>query len=165
MSTSVDVDVDVAVDAGVDAGAATSRSALSAGALARLAGRLGARTDLPTPSGDDRRWVRLARTGRYEAWLIVWPPGTGLALHDHAGSAAGVAMVSGRLRERFGRGPSLHTRWWSAGDTFALEADHAHEVFSLDGADAVSIHVYSPPLGDVHFRTEQARTLTDLPPS
>lgn len=158
MSTSADVDV--VVDA--DAGAVTSRSALSASALARLAGRLGARPDLPTPPGDDRRWVRVARTSRYEAWLIVWPHGTGLALHDHAGSAAGVAMVSGRLRERFVCGPSLHTRWWSAGDTFALDADHAHEVFSLDGADAVSIHVYSPPLGDVHFRSEQARTLTDL---
>ena len=34
-------------------------------------------------------------------------------------------------------------RWWTPGDVIALEADHAHEVLSLNGTEALSVHVYS----------------------
>lgn len=131
-------------------------SPLSAGALAVMAAGLAADPATAAPAGEGRRWQRLVATDAYEAWVIAWPHGTGLALHDHAGSAAGAAMVTGRLRERYLAGATLHTRWWSAGDALALPADHAHEVLSLDGTEAVSVHVYSPPLGEVRFRAEQA---------
>ena len=129
---------------------------LSPQALAVLATRLAADPATEAPPGEGRRWRRLVATGSYEAWVIAWPHGTGLALHDHAGSAAGAAVVTGRLRERYLVGATLHTRWWSTGDALALPADHAHEVLSLDGSEAVSVHVYSPPLGEVRFRAEQA---------
>lgn len=131
-------------------------SPLSARALAAMAATLAARPTTDAPPGEGRRWQRIAATDRYEAWVIAWPHGTGLALHDHAGSVAGVAMVTGRLRERYLLDGTLHTRWWATGDALALAADHAHEVLSLDGAEAVSVHVYSPPLGEVRFRAEQA---------
>ena len=131
-------------------------SHLSARALAAMAAGLAGDPGTAAPVGEGRRWRRLVATDRYEAWVIAWPHGTGLALHDHAGSTAGVAMVSGRLRERYLASGRLHTRWWTAGDALALPADHAHEVLSLDGTEAVSVHVYSPPLGEVRFRAEQA---------
>jgi hypothetical protein len=123
-------------------------------ALAAMAVALAIDPATTPPPGEGRRWRRLVAADRYEAWVIAWPPGTGLALHDHAGSAAGVAMVAGRLRERYLADGALQTRWWRPGDAFALGADHAHEVLSLDAAEAVSVHVYSPPLGEVRFRTE-----------
>jgi hypothetical protein len=132
----------------------TTASHLSATALAAMAAGLASDPATAAPAGEGRRWARLLATDRYEAWVIAWPHGTGLALHDHAGSAAGAAMVTGRLRERYLVGGALHTRWWGPGESFALPADHAHEVLSLDGAEAVSVHVYSPPLGEVRFRTE-----------
>ena len=120
--------------------------------------RLAAAPTTAAPPGDGRRWERLAANDQYEAWVIAWPHGTGLPLHDHAGSTAGVAMVEGRLRERYLVDDALHTRWWTPGDVIALEADHAHEVLSLNGTEALSVHVYSPPLGEVRFRAEQAPT-------
>jgi hypothetical protein len=131
-------------------------SALSARALAAIAAGLASAPTTSAPPGDGRRWERLVANDQYEAWVIAWPHGTGLPLHDHAGSTAGVAMVEGRLRERYLVDDALHTRWWTPGDVIALEADHAHEVFSLNGTQAVSVHVYSPPLGEVRFRAEQA---------
>ena len=88
-------------------------AAVGAGAR-RMAAGLAADAATEAPAGEGRRWRRLVATDRYEAWVIAWPHGTGLALHDHAGSAAGVAMVAGRLRERYLVGQDLHTRWWTA---------------------------------------------------
>ena len=45
------------------------------------------------PSGTGRRWVRLLGTRSYDAWVIGWPPGTGLDLHDHGESSAAVGVV------------------------------------------------------------------------
>src|SRR3954454_15690597 len=40
------------------------------------------------PVGVTRRWAYVIETDRYEAIVIAWPSGTGLAMHDHGGSAA-----------------------------------------------------------------------------
>lgn len=109
---------------------------------------------VPEP-GRTRRWALLYRDGSLEAWVIAWPTGSGLDLHDHDGSRAGVRVLSGRLRERFGDGAAgLDVRWWDEGDRYDLPSDHVHEVFNLDGVEAVSLHVYAPPLGDVRFRLD-----------
>lgn len=104
--------------------------------------------------GRCRRWALLYRDRTVEAWAIAWPAGSGLDLHDHDGSAAGVRLVAGRLRERFVDDDDLIVRWWNEGDRYDLPGDHVHEVVNVDGAEAVSIHVYSPPLGDIRFRQE-----------
>jgi quercetin dioxygenase-like cupin family protein len=90
-------------------------------------------------------------------------------MHDHAGSLAAVHMVAGRLQERYltsGGGsdtPSIETRWLEAGDTLQLPHDHNHEMINLDSEEAVSIHVYSPPLKDTDFRVDAEITLVTVP--
>ena len=48
----------------------------------------------------------------------------------------------------------MTVRWWNEGDRYDLPRDHVHEVVNVDGDEAVSIHVYSPPLGDIRFRLD-----------
>lgn len=137
---------------------APAASPLSARALAHLARAVALRA--PTtilPAGDHRRWALVEETSTYQAWMIAWPAGTGLELHDHDESAAGVYMVAGRLQERFlGIDGRLHPRVWTPGSTYELAADHVHEVVNAGEHEAISVHVYSPRLRDVRFRTEAA---------
>ena len=107
-------------------------------------------------AGDTRRWRYVVRTDRYEAVAIAWPAGTGLRMHDHDGSAAAIHVVGGRLRERYiDAGGVTRLRWLEGGTTTKLPSDHVHEVINLDDAEVVSLHVYSPPLGDTSFRTDK----------
>ena len=50
-------------------------------------------------SPDERQYALLASTDVYDAWLIYWPPGTGLEPHDHGGSSGAFAVVTGTLDE------------------------------------------------------------------
>jgi len=104
--------------------------------------------------GCERRWAPIAVTDAYSAWVIAWPAGTGLGLHDHDGSAAAVHVVAGSLRERFVLGDGLAVRWLDAGATTLLPSDHVHEVVNVGAAEAISVHVYSPPLLDTSFRDD-----------
>ena len=106
------------------------------------------------PPGAGRRWGIAAATESYEAWVIAWPAGTGLAMHDHGGSRAAVRIVSGRLRERFQEGGDVHVRWLEVGDEYVLSGDHVHEVINLNDTEAISVHVYSPPVADMGFRVD-----------
>jgi cysteine dioxygenase len=130
--------------------------------LADIAAGLGrsAIADL-VPVGNTRRWTYVIENDRYEAIVIAWPSGTGLAMHDHSGSVAAVHVVNGRLRERYvdadGR---VKIRWLSAGETIGLSSTHVHEVINLDDDEVVSVHVYSPPLRDDSFRTDKEIDIT-----
>ncbi|MCU1502603.1 MAG: hypothetical protein JWM12_1957 [Ilumatobacteraceae bacterium] len=107
------------------------------------------------PPGSTRRWAPLAATEAYSAWVIAWPAGTGLGMHDHDGCAAAVQVVSGRLRERHAvcdRG--VEVRWLEEGATTMLPPEHVHEVVNVGAVEAVSVHVYSPPLLDTAFRDD-----------
>jgi hypothetical protein len=106
------------------------------------------------PPGGDRRWAAIATTDSYSAWVIAWPAGTGLGWHDHAGSAAAVRVVSGVLRERYVDGDSVAARWLVDGPVYPLGRDHRHEVVNVGDVEAVSVHVYSPPLADTAFRDD-----------
>ncbi len=106
------------------------------------------------PAGDCRRWALIASTDAYSAWVIAWPSGTGLGLHDHNGSAAAIRVVTGQLRERFVSGDELTTRWLDAGTQHVLAADHHHEMINVGSVEAISVHVYSPPLRDTTFRDD-----------
>lgn len=108
-------------------------------------------------TGVGRRWALLQRDDDMEAWIIAWPAGTGLGLHDHAGSGAGIHIVAGRLRERYvGADGDLVVRWWHGGSQYDLPGDHVHEVINVDSDEAISVHVYSPPVGDLRFREDMA---------
>ena len=106
------------------------------------------------PAGDCRRWALIASTDAYSAWVIAWPGGTGLGLHDHDGSAAAIRVVTGRLRERYVAGDELTTRWLDAGTRQLLVGDHRHEMINVGSVEAISVHVYSPPLRDTTFRDD-----------
>ena len=104
--------------------------------------------------GACRRWALIAANDSYSAWVIAWPAGTGLAMHDHDGSAAAVRVVSGVLRERYVVGDGLAVRWLDGSTPHVLAPDHRHEVVNVGDVEAVSVHVYSPPLGDTSFRDD-----------
>jgi hypothetical protein len=112
----------------------------------------GAQLDQVGP-GDHRRWVQLAATDEYDAWLIAWPVGSGLPLHDHGGSSAAVHIVVGELEERhrtrFER--TLRTRSLGVGDSITFGAEHVHALENMGAVEALSVHVYSPPLGVMAF--------------
>jgi hypothetical protein len=109
------------------------------------------------PPGTERRWVRLLGTRSYDAWLIGWPPGTGLDLHDHGESSAAVCVVAGALDERQ---PAAHApggavvRRLIAGDAIAFGSAHVHSMCNTRDSEALSVHVYSPPLSTMTFFEE-----------
>lgn len=75
-----------------------------------------------------RHYARLLETEADEAWLIVWPAASDLELHDHGGSEGVFHLVEG------------------AGDTRRVAPTTVHRVWNAGPEDALSVHVYSPPL-------------------
>src|SRR5690348_3260642 len=73
---------------------------LDARELRRLARRMSARATWEgLDSVVERSWRLLARTDMYDAWLIAWPAGGAIELHDHGGSSGAIVVVSGALTE------------------------------------------------------------------
>ena len=116
-----------------------------------------------TPPGAGRCYELRYADDDAEAWLIAWPAGTGLAVHDHSGSEAVVHVVRGHLRERYAVAGTdgLQTRWLDHGKRVRLPTDHAHEIANDTTGLAVSLHVYSPRLGPLGFRCDDG-TDTEL---
>ena len=136
-------------------GAPTTTDRLDDEALAMIADGLA--TADPTAflhPGRRRRWAQIASNDTYSAWVIAWPAGTGLAMHDHDGSSAAVRVVSGILRERYVTGDGIAVRWLDEGSPHVLPGDHRHEVVNVGDVEAISVHVYSPPLVDTSFRDD-----------
>ena len=100
----------------------------------------------------ERCYELLLSTDSYDAWLIHWPPGTGIEAHDHGGSTGAFAVVSGVLDEDVDDGrshhdpPPLH-----AGESVVFRGDHVHAVVNRGDVGATSVHVYSPPLRSMAF--------------
>jgi predicted metal-dependent enzyme (double-stranded beta helix superfamily) len=105
-------------------------------------------------SPDQRQHQLLLATEAYDAWLIHWPPGTGLGAHDHGGSAGAFAVVSGSLEERTIAGRGTRVRRVTAGRSVSFDAGHVHAVANPSDVAATSVHVYSPPLRAMGFYRE-----------
>ena len=81
------------------------------------------------------------------AWVICWSEDQDTGFHDHDESAAGVAVVSGRVREeRLRVGAQPRVREASAGEVFSMPPVAIHRVLHAGDGPAVTIHAYSPPL-------------------
>jgi len=81
------------------------------------------------------------------AWVICWTEDQDTGFHDHDESAAGIAVVSGHVRdERLRLGSSPVTRELGPGSTFTVPAAAIHRVLHAGDAPSVTIHAYSPPL-------------------
>jgi predicted metal-dependent enzyme (double-stranded beta helix superfamily) len=117
-----------------------------------------ARSQQAVPPGDDdpaaARSLRLLATAFYDVWLITWPDGSGLAAHDHGGSRSVLHVVEGELVEIFADHvdrPVPTGRVLRRGDATTAGPSFVHDLANRSGADATSLHVYSPPLTDVTF--------------
>jgi predicted metal-dependent enzyme (double-stranded beta helix superfamily) len=112
----------------------------------------------------ERRWERLELTGPYEAWLITWPRGSCIDLHDHGDSTGAMAVVSGVLEEKFfsfhSRGTTrLRSRNLFAGRSVLLPADHVHGITNGSDVPALSLHVYTPRLTEMTYHELRDGTL------
>jgi mannose-6-phosphate isomerase-like protein (cupin superfamily) len=81
------------------------------------------------------------------AWVICWSEDQDTGFHDHDDSAAGITVVSGRVREdRLTLGAAPRSRELGAGTTFTVAPVAIHRVLHAGEEPAVTIHAYSPPL-------------------
>ncbi len=103
--------------------------------------------DIPTT----RRFHRVLATDAYEAWVICWPSGESLDMHDHGGSAGAFSVVSGELDEATIEAGVRVVQTFTPGETAAFGASRVHAVANRGGTVATSVHVYSPPLSSMMY--------------
>jgi hypothetical protein len=99
-----------------------------------------------------------------EVWVIHWPSGGHLQLHDHGGSAGAFSVVSGSLEEHYllrGKpfdviGNRCHLPCAGA----AFMGDYIHDVRNAGGRPATSVHAYSPPIPSMTYYQAGSHGLT-----
>src|SRR6202167_6382329 len=96
----------------------------------------------------DQRWYERLHLGpEHDIWVISWLPGQSTGFHDHGASAGAFVVATGILEEHR---PGERTRVIHPGKPRAFGPDYAHDVRNVSLAPAISIHAYSPPLGDMN---------------
>ena len=96
---------------------------------------------------DVRVYEQIFDDVRVNAWLICWSDRQDTGYHDHDGSAGGIAVIAGRVREeRLAVGGAPVVREQSAGECFSVPGSAIHRVLHTGRQPAVTIHAYSPPL-------------------
>jgi len=97
----------------------------------------------------------LMHTGpAYHALVLCWRKGQASPIHDHRGSACAVLVLRGRATETVfdmtdeGRVFECCTRELPEGFVCATQDLDIHRLANcqLDGADLITLHLYSPPL-------------------
>jgi hypothetical protein len=91
----------------------------------------------------------LWRDEHSEAWLNTWWEPRDTGFHDHGGSCVGVHVLEGRATSEalVVGGTPRRVQTYGAGESFWAPATGIHRVDHERGA--VTIHVYSPPLGEI----------------
>src|SRR5437868_7009666 len=109
-------------------------------------------------AGGGRWYEPLLETDDFEAWLLGWPVGEGIELHDHGSSSGALVVVEGRLSETYVAasdwvrpGARLRHRLLAEGELVAFGPDHIHDVVNGGDRQALSIHIYSPRLRSMTF--------------
>jgi len=96
---------------------------------------------------DQRVYEQIWSDDEANAWVICWSNDNDTGFHDHDESAAGIAVVSGRVREeRLAIGAPPRGREFVAGSIFTVPPVAIHRILHAGDGPAVTIHVYSPPL-------------------
>ena len=133
--------------------ASTSRAHLDLEAIA--AGLAATAPDVHLDDGDaTRRYSRVLATARYDAWIIRWTTAAELRLHDHGDSAGVVQVVEGELlelRASVARPRRLLSTTVRRGEQLRIRPNTVHAVSNVAAAEALSVHVYSPPLTRMTF--------------
>ncbi len=107
------------------------------------------------PTGPVQPWeVRttlLLATAAYDAYLMEWGPAAMSDAHDHDGSVGVVHVVSGTLLESSQAIESptpSPVRRLAQGDATQIPAAEFHRLFNRSNDAAVTVHVFSPPIGE-----------------
>ncbi len=114
-----------------------------------------------------RCWELVASSEVFEAWVIAWPPGGAIELHDHGDTAGAVAVVSGSLLEtrvvpHADGAVTTVTQRIGPGRITAFAGGHIHDMQNTGTAPARSVHVYAPRLRAMTFyRIEDGRLQVD----
>ncbi len=137
---------------------APERERLSTGELLVVAQSL-ARTASSWPGTEvprTRSWHTVATTDRYEAFVIAWPEGGAIELHDHGDSAGAVVVAGGSLVETV-VGHDVDgslvavSRSLDEGSHLVFGPGHVHDIVNRGPGPALSVHVYSPVLRSMTF--------------
>jgi hypothetical protein len=101
----------------------------------------------------ERTYTQLWRTAYSEAYAIGWKQAADTGFHDHDGSVGSVYVVCGTVAEEHivlrATGDWLVRVEFAAGETFRFDGAHIHRMRHAAGTVALTVHVYSPPLGRV----------------
>jgi hypothetical protein len=143
------------------AGRPARRGPLDPIALLDLAKEHAGTTDAwaePSVSLTERSYELVSLTDDVEVWVIHWPAGGSLQLHDHGGSSGAFWVVGGTLEERYlTNDRSLAHRRIGAASGAGFGPRYVHDVRNGGTAPATSVHAYSPPMpGMTFYRTSPA---------
>ena len=104
----------------------------------------------------ERCWRTIAANEHFEAWVVAWPVGGTIELHDHGNSAGAVVIASGALSETSVR-PSddrnviATSSSIDTGEHVLFGPGYVHDFVNVGPAPAVSVHVYSPALRSMTY--------------
>lgn len=107
----------------------------------------------------------VCRREHFEIRSLGWQSGQRSSIHDHYGSSCVVRMMKGKLRntdfECNGAGFVRATRSndLKCGQVNAKQDDEIHQLVNENPDDAVSLHIYSPPLGETNVFDETGVTI------
>ncbi len=98
--------------------------------------------------------VQLCTTRHWELVAMCWLPGQGTRVHDHGGCCgASVVLAGSRIetsfRRRQGRLQRSTQRRLEIGEAMFERESTVHQVENRTRRRAISLHLYTPPLGDV----------------
>ena len=110
-------------------------------------------------AGGGRLSSRILETTNYEAWLLIWPPGSVIEPHDHGDSHGVFFVISGSVSESRWHSGRAAKRTVRAGEMSTIPAGAVHDVVGSGTQAALSIHVYSPRLTSMRFYSTDGRTV------
>ena len=111
------------------------------------------------PGMDDpseRCWRTIIANEQVEAWVVAWPVGGAIELHDHGNSAGAVVVARGTLNETSVRTGDDRTHFAtstsiSTGDHVVFGRNYVHDFVNGGPGPALSVHVYSPALRSMTY--------------
>jgi Cysteine dioxygenase type I len=103
-----------------------------------------------------RSWELMVASETVEAWVIAWPSGGSVELHDHGGSAGAVVVAQGELVETSvvlqpSGGVALRTNTIGVGGSISFGGHHVHDIVNGGAVPAISVHVYAPRLTSMTY--------------
>ena len=112
-------------------------------------------------SFSEHRYSRniVVRDKRFEILMICWKSGQRSLIHDHGDSLGGVKVLRGMLTESLfthalnGMIKAVASTDYRSGDVQIEDRSTIHQVSNLqpEWCDAISLHVYLPPLGRMNI--------------